>query len=614
MGDSSAPLKILVAVDFGTTFSAVAFANTEEPEKSSIVTAWGPNQKLRDSKIPSVLKYDNGGMHGLYKYGFEAQRERKHGEKIHEWFKLCLCPELEERRALESSLERRFPSKTALSPTKSKDCEKLVTDYLTMLAKSTDDYLKNTYDPIIYELPREYIITVPAMWSDKAQKATRDCAAEALSGDRRKIQIIAEPEAAGVYALSTMPRIGLQKGDTFVICDAGGGTVDLSSYEIKSLEPYIELAGASTPSGGLCGSSYLNRIYADYVEKKLSGYIEKSEASALRWLRQILDFFEDQIKKGFTGSEPDDYEFEIEALGRPDSPKHDVTDGFFRIKAKTMREKIFDPVISQVQGLVKDHVAATRSPKALLLAGGFAQNEYLKAKLRETIPAIPIREVKDSRTAIVRGALIAGLPEVERQDRMSSDSEGEPDTELGRVNVRVISRRAPKHYGVSAYEVYDPNNKVHREGDGRRILCKDGEHRIEVMKWFIAKASTPAHCTNEDIKDGEAKTFGLFYDKEVSKVKAPAQIRCNVYASEKTIPPMYPHTKDHPNPDLKTPLLTLEIELDEDDLADLQKEKRNGHETYKVDFDVHMTLYSAKLTFFLVCGNKRFEPKEVNFY
>ena len=31
---------------------------------------------------------------------------------------------------------------------------------------------------------------------------------------------------------------GLEVGDAFVICDAGGGTVDLISYEIVSLKPF----------------------------------------------------------------------------------------------------------------------------------------------------------------------------------------------------------------------------------------------------------------------------------------------------------------------------------------------------------------------------------------
>lgn len=38
------------------------------------------------------------------------------------------------------------------------------------------------------------------------------------------VQIITEPEAAGIYALTSMPAtIFLKKNDTFVLCGAGGG-------------------------------------------------------------------------------------------------------------------------------------------------------------------------------------------------------------------------------------------------------------------------------------------------------------------------------------------------------------------------------------------------------
>lgn len=39
--------------------------------------------------------------------------------------------------------------------------------------------------------------------------------------------MISEPEAAAIYALDRIDKHDLQIGDTFVLCDAGGGTVDL---------------------------------------------------------------------------------------------------------------------------------------------------------------------------------------------------------------------------------------------------------------------------------------------------------------------------------------------------------------------------------------------------
>ena len=74
-------------------------------------------------------------------------------------------------------------------------------------------------------MPTEFIITVPAIWSDRAKDITRLCAVEAGMGRTRgEIHLIREPEAAGIYALDTRRGdLDLQVGDTFVLCDAGGG-------------------------------------------------------------------------------------------------------------------------------------------------------------------------------------------------------------------------------------------------------------------------------------------------------------------------------------------------------------------------------------------------------
>jgi molecular chaperone DnaK (HSP70) len=45
----------------------------------------------------------------------------------------------------------------------------------------------------------ETILTVPAVWSDKAKSDTLQCAHRAGFGEMDKIRLITEPEAAAVY-------------------------------------------------------------------------------------------------------------------------------------------------------------------------------------------------------------------------------------------------------------------------------------------------------------------------------------------------------------------------------------------------------------------------------
>ena len=83
-------------------------------------------------------------------------------------------------------------------------------------------------------------------------------------GDR--LQIISEPEAAATYALRNLNPHDVRIGDTFVLVDAGGGTVDLISYTVLALEPILELEEAAPGTGALCGSTFLNRRFEQYLE------------------------------------------------------------------------------------------------------------------------------------------------------------------------------------------------------------------------------------------------------------------------------------------------------------------------------------------------------------
>ena len=92
-------------------------------------------------------------------------------------------------------------------------------------------------------------------------------------GSGTEIQIISEPEAAAIYALDIMDPHIIGPGDTFVICDAGGGTVDLISYTVSRLKPILRLDEAASGTGGLCGSSYLNRIFENFLTEKFQDNI-----------------------------------------------------------------------------------------------------------------------------------------------------------------------------------------------------------------------------------------------------------------------------------------------------------------------------------------------------
>ena len=341
------------------------------------------------------MKYVESRNSQTPKWGYQIGDE----DKRYEWFKLDLDP-LQGRERGRSNLAKKYPSTTALSIGSSVSTETLVIDYLTALRKHVEYVLEQKYtNAVIRNIPIKYIITVPAVWSPMAQAKTRSCAESAGMGRGDSLHIVSEPEAAAIYALDTMP--GLEVGDTFVVCDAGGGydifqflesrtlyviltfdrTVDLISYTISKMKPTPQLLEAAPGTGGLCGSIFLNRIFAKYMKDRFQNDPDWDEEYIMG---EAMKKFNDEIKVNFLGiigEEP----FKVPVPGLANNPNAGITRNRLSLSQKTVWD-IFDPVIREIITLVKDQIRATQVPvKAVLLLGGFGSNLYLRERLRAEV-------------------------------------------------------------------------------------------------------------------------------------------------------------------------------------------------------------------------------------
>jgi hypothetical protein len=121
------------------------------------------------------------------------------------------------------------------------------------------------------------VVTFPAVWSDSAKEKTLEAVSRAGFNDKefpqlKQILTVTEPEAAALHTLEgywntpTMEHIAMD--DAFLVCDMGGGTVDLISYVIKEMNPLV-LEELTVGTGGQCGSSFLEREFMRVVANKL---------------------------------------------------------------------------------------------------------------------------------------------------------------------------------------------------------------------------------------------------------------------------------------------------------------------------------------------------------
>lgn len=178
--------------------------------------------------------------------------------------------------------------------TGNKEAVSLATDYIRCLSEHLRYILSRTVsERDLKSIAFNFVVTVPTMWTEVAKDKTRIACMQALDalGEHKLVQLVSEPEAAAIFSLHGLKSHGLEVDDTIIIVDAGGGIVDLISYTISKLEPSLELVEAAPGSGGLFGSSFLNKRFADLLEQKI-GHFEAFNAE-LR--TEAMDTFEKTV-------------------------------------------------------------------------------------------------------------------------------------------------------------------------------------------------------------------------------------------------------------------------------------------------------------------------------
>jgi hypothetical protein len=119
-------------------------------------------------------------------------------------------------------------------------------------------------------------------------------------------------------SLLTMNHLGTTQeahfniGDGFIVCDMGGGTVDLISYRVTGLNPTI-IEEATVGNGDQCGGSSVDRAFLRWLEGRVgtkdfvavagcrSEHVKYTSLS--RGAANLLALFSSGAKAGFSGTE-----------------------------------------------------------------------------------------------------------------------------------------------------------------------------------------------------------------------------------------------------------------------------------------------------------------------
>ena len=85
---------------------------------------------------------------------------------------------------------------------------------------------------------------------------------------------LTEAEAVAVYTVKTA-QIQFQKGDIFLVCDAGGGTTDLGLVEVAEANPHAPVLNQVAAVQGVgIGSTVIDRAFQALVQRRIGQYPE----------------------------------------------------------------------------------------------------------------------------------------------------------------------------------------------------------------------------------------------------------------------------------------------------------------------------------------------------
>ncbi|KAH8101329.1 actin-like ATPase domain-containing protein [Cristinia sonorae] len=402
--------KLSVSIDFGTTFSGVAYGSSRIASgKVQQILNW-PGSFETFRKIPTCLLYDEWGK--VIAWGIEAKNASPlPGTVKCEWFKLFLEP----RALREGTVDPRLP---ALPPGKA--AIDLIVDFLSCLWEYAKQRITEEIGAVADLDSADVWLTVPAAWDARGSQMMRDAAITAglvrssRAGDhswKDRLHVITEPEAAAVHCAYLTELHKLKVSQTFMVADGGGGTVDLAAYRVIGVLQNLDIAEICARSGANCGSIFLDLRFRELIKTLLANHPVHLDAASLAYFQHN---FSETEKLAYMGEADDDkmFHFTCFNVDPEDDPSVGLINGELAIPGNLLRREVFDPVVNQVLELIEEQMRKIdQRLDCLLLVGGFSGSEYLFRKVWERFSSRVkvIARPPDCDTATVRGAAQYGL-------------------------------------------------------------------------------------------------------------------------------------------------------------------------------------------------------------
>lgn len=431
-----------------------------------------------------MLAYDKRSGH-LATWGFTADPHNP-DFRIEENFKLFLDPEFRDGSQNAPTLE---------------NARQWYIDYLASIYQSINRYFGE-------RIPRwnnkyvEFLFSVPTTWKDPGMiEIMKHLIRSAGFGQnpQHKVDIsLTEAEAAGASVAKGL----YEKGDVFLVCDAGGGTTDVNILKVTSTEiGKTELEPLSHVEGVTIGSTLIDFRIEKFLRERLEivrPYLgAEPNIVAHRMMKQGR--FE-SFKCSYGEEQTMALDLPLQIPNIPfgkDFPQAGIVDSKIFI-TRAHLQHVFDEQIDAICKLIDEELKRLRTTHSnesvnyLVLSGGLGSSPYLRQKLKSryerggsghaNAERIEIKTAQKPQLAVVHGLVI---------DRVQTRRD--PD------GLVFPKRRCRTSYGIVVREVYDPARHI---GEDVVRDPRDGQQWAErQIHWFIKQGQLVT------VKDGVQHPF-----------------------------------------------------------------------------------------------------------
>ncbi|PBK65412.1 hypothetical protein ARMSODRAFT_891913 [Armillaria solidipes] len=475
--------KLVIALDLGTTFSGVSYSILDPgivPEINGVTRQFlyfddrfpAQDNSSGNAKIPTVLYYDQSG--DLMAAGAEALDEgvirsaEDEGWVKYSRFKLHLRPRWAHTQEINDALAPLPPGK---------DVIEVFGDFYAYLVQCTMTFIQESHQNGSDVLSScedhiEYIISHPNGWEGIQQKKLRRAAVYAgiiPDNDRgqERIHFVTEGEASLHFCIDRGLSSFIKDEEGVMIVDAGGGTVDISTYSRASDDQSFE--EIATPACVFAGSIFVTRRAENFLKKKLKGSQYEGEAEL------IADCFDKTTKHRFrNANEPAYIKF---GTMRDTDAQLDIRSGQLRLAGSDVAG-FFEPSASSIlREIDYQRSTAKRSVSSIFLVGGFADSTWLFLQMRE--------RVEPSGVTLSRPA-------------NSPLNKAVADGAISFYIHNIVSARVAKYtYGLKLRTIFNPLDPEHARRKGQVFTRADGEKALSGQYAIILPKDVRVSKTQE---------------------------------------------------------------------------------------------------------------------